>query len=121
MIAWLYKWLPIVFGCHCLDSRSFHYKGRRFPLCARCTGELLGILAGLITCPFWHPSLPVLLALMIPMVLDGGVQMLTAYESGNLRRLVTGALFGFGLAELFLLSTAAVFRCGVEIGEKILV
>ena len=50
-----------------------------------------------------------------------GAGRLTAYESGNLRRLVTGALFGFGLAELFLLSTAAVFRCGVEIGEKFLV
>ncbi len=119
MSAWFYKWLPIVFGCHCLDSRSFHYKGRKFPLCARCTGELLGIITGLVSCPFAHPPLAVLLALMVPMVLDGGVQMATAYESGNFRRLVTGALFGFALAELFILSTAAVFRYGMDLGQRL--
>ena len=42
MIPWLYKWLPIVFGCHCRPDRSFYWKGKKFPLCARCTGELAG-------------------------------------------------------------------------------
>lgn len=120
MRTWLYKWLPIVFGCHCLDSRSFHYRGQKFPLCARCTGELLGILAALASIALVRPPLWVLLALMAPMVLDGGIQMFTPYESGNLRRLITGVLFGFGLAELFLRSTAAVFCWGVEIGEHMI-
>lgn len=118
MRTWLYKWLPIVFGCHCLDSRSFHYKGQKFPLCARCTGELVGIVAAFASIAFARPPLWVLPVLMVPMVLDGGIQMFTPYESGNLRRLITGTLFGFGLTELFLLSTAAVFRYGITLGEQ---
>ena len=119
MRTWLYKWLPILFGCHCLDRRSFHYKGKKLPLCARCTGELVGILVALASIAFVRPPLWILLVLMAPMVLDGGVQMLTPYESGNLRRLITGGLFGFGLTELFLLSTAAVFRYGTALGERL--
>ena len=106
MTAWLYRWLPIVFGCHCREDRSFHIRGRRLPLCARCTGELAGILLGLISAPFVLPPVPLALVLMIPLVLDGGLQALTPYESGNLRRLVTGLLFGYGLTALFLISTA---------------
>ena len=45
---WLWRWLPILFGCHCRPDRSFHFRdGTPFPICARCTGELAGILAGL--------------------------------------------------------------------------
>ena len=117
----MYKWLPIIFGCHCLDSRSFHFRGRRFPLCARCTGELVGIAAAVGSFAFVCPPVPVLLVLMIPMVLDGGIQMFTAYESGNVRRLITGILFGFGLTDLFLLSTAAAFRYGMALGERLAV
>lgn len=119
MKQWLYKWLPIIFGCHGLDSRSFHYKGKKFPLCARCTGELVGILAAVGSVAFVRPALWVLPVLMVPMVLDGGIQMFTPYESGNLRRVVTGALFGFGLTDLFLVSTAAVFRYGMALGERL--
>ena len=118
MRTWLYKWLPIVFGCHCLDKRSFHYKGQRFPLCARCTGELVGILAALGSTAFVRPPLWMLPVLMVPMVLDGGIQMFTSYESGNIRRLITGMLFGFALTDVFLRSTAAVFRYGVALGER---
>ena len=61
-----------------MDSRSFHYKGRRFPICARCTGELAGILFALATFPWFRPQLPAVLLLMVPMLLDGGLQMLCA-------------------------------------------
>lgn len=50
---------------------------------------------------------------MIPMVLDGTIQLLTRYESTNLRRVVTGYLFGYALCTLFLLSSAAAFQFGV--------
>ncbi|HJB51594.1 MAG TPA: DUF2085 domain-containing protein, partial [Candidatus Oscillibacter pullicola] len=40
---WLWRWLPIIFGCHCRPDRSFHFRdGTPFPICARCTGELAG-------------------------------------------------------------------------------
>ena len=45
MISWLYKWLPITFGCHCRADRSFFWKGKQLPICARCTGELVGMVA----------------------------------------------------------------------------
>ena len=63
MTAWLYRWLPIVFGCHCREDRSFHIRGRRLPLCARCTGELAGILGCLVSAPFVLPPVPLVLVM----------------------------------------------------------
>ena len=119
MTAWLYRWLPRIFGCHCRDDRSLHFRGKRFPICARCTGELAGILAALAAYWLWHPGIPAALALLVPMAADGGLQALTPYESGNLRRLVTGLLFGYGLTALFLISTAWAFRFGMGIGASL--
>lgn len=42
-------------------------------------------------------SVTVMLLFMAPMVADGLFQLLTPYESGNYRRLVTGLLFGIAL------------------------
>ena len=53
---------------------------------------------------------------MIPMVLDGGIQALSSYESTNGRRFITGLLFGCGLMSLFFTSTAFAFRWGVQLG-----
>ena len=119
MEAWLYRWLPIIFGCHCMDSRSFHIRGKRLPLCARCTGELAGILLCLLSAPFALPPALPALGLLGPMVLDGGIQALTPYESGNLRRLGTGTLFGCGRTTLFLRSTVWTFRFGMALGASL--
>ena len=40
---------------------------------------------------------------MVPMVVDGTVQLLTRYESTNFRRVVTGFLFGYALCALSVL------------------
>lgn len=92
------RFLQICFGCHARPDRSFHIHGKQFPICARCTGELAGILVA-IPISWWMGTLdiPVLLILMLPMLLDGFVQLLTTYESTNFRRFVTGFLFGFAL------------------------
>lgn len=69
--------------------------------------------------PTWaigHPNAICSLALLFPLVADGVLQLCTRYESGNLRRLVTGVLFGYALANLLLLSSAAAFRQGFEAG-----
>lgn len=120
MKAWCYKWLPIVFGCHCKPERSFHFHSTPFPICARCTGELIGIIAALLCCFFFR--LPVLAAvvLMFPMVVDGTVQHFTRYESNNLTRVLTGALFGFGITMLFALSIIAVFQAGMRWGATLI-
>ena len=54
--------------------------------------------------------------LSLPLVLDGGLQALTPYESGNGRRLVTGTLFGYGLTCLFFLSSLWVLELGMAFG-----
>ena len=51
---------------------------------------------------FWGcPSFGIVLLLMVPLVLDGTIQKLTSYESGNIRRLITGILFGIAFICLF--------------------
>ena len=89
------KFLRIFFGCHARPERSFFFRGKQFPICARCTGELIGMLAGIPIIIIWGcPKIPYVIILMIPMLFDGFLQLLTSYESGNLRRLFTGMLFG---------------------------
>lgn len=117
-MLWCYKWLPRIFGCHCRADRSFHYMrgGHRCkaPICARCTGELFGILTGIVWTFFGLPDWRILAVMLIPMILDGSVQLLTRYESTNLRRVVTGFFFGIGLWGLLVLSLQASFRLGRE-------
>lgn len=119
MLDWFDKWLPILFGCHQRADRSFHFHGRQFPICARCTGELAGILASGLTFALWHPGWKPALLLLVPLVLDGGLQALTPYESGNGRRLVTGTLFGYGLTCLFFLSSLWVLAIGDGIWDRL--
>ena len=98
-------------GCHQTPQRSFSAYGYQFPLCARCTGILLGelvaiilLITGCFLCA-WTALL-----LMAPMIADGSVQLFyDRYESTNIRRLVTGTLFGVGLGFLlFQLITAII-------------
>lgn len=120
MQAWLYRWLPIIFGCHCRSDRSFFYRGKQFPICARCTGELIGILCALpyfvlFSVPDWKTCL----FLMLPLLLDGFAQKLTSYQSGNLRRLVTGILFGYALVGLVSITTIFAAQAGFEFGKNL--
>lgn len=54
-------------------------------------------------------------AILVPMVVDGFVQLLTKYESNNSRRFLTGLLFGFGLYTLFAHSSLAAFWYGYSL------
>ena len=116
---WCYKWLPILMGCHCRPERSFHYKGRPFPICARCTGMLAGFIFALMTFPFLRISAHWLLLFILPGVIDGTIQMFSSYESTNIRRLVTGFFMGYGLLSLIMASFIFTFHIGTKIGESI--
>lgn len=74
------------------------------------------MLAALACCFFFRLPAMVSAVLMVPMLVDGFVQQLTSYESSNLKRVVTGFLFGYGLVMLFVLSAMAVFHLGVRFG-----
>ena len=47
------RFLRIFFGCHARPDRSFYWNGKPFPICARCTGELAGMIAGIPLILLW--------------------------------------------------------------------
>ena len=116
-VRFCYKWLPIIFGCHCRPDRSFFYKGHQFPVCARCTGMLIGMLLAPMLFVFWVPNVPFLILLMLPLIIDGSLQMKTKYVSTNRRRCCSGVLFGYAIVSLFILFLSSGFNTGVIIGE----
>ncbi len=111
------------FNCHQMESRSFFLNDNQMPVCARCTGLAFGFLIGsvlfIFTIPNSNPflmaltlflgervnfinkkkaialSITIVLIFMLPLAIDGLLQVLTNYESINAIRYVTGLLFGW--------------------------
>lgn len=89
-------------GCHQLAERSFFLHGCQFPVCARCTGVLMGYVVALLTCAFYLPPWWGIGCCLLPMAVDWGLQFFRIKESTNLRRLFTGFIGGYGLMMLYL-------------------
>lgn len=89
--------------CHQLPERSFFFRGMQFPVCARCTGILLGfVIAGPVISVFTRGNMYVSSALVLLMVLDGLLQLWKIMKSDNIRRLLTGIGFGYGVFSIVL-------------------
>ena len=103
--------------CHRITVRSFLIGERQMPLCARCTGQYLGAVAGLLYLLIRGraraselPATPVLGALLLFLGLwafDGVNSYLTLfpgmphlYEPHNILRVSTGLLQGFAVISL---------------------
>ncbi|MDR1464972.1 MAG: DUF2085 domain-containing protein [Oscillospiraceae bacterium] len=90
-----------LFYCHRMPERSFFFRGHQFPLCARCTGIVVGYAAGipllalLPRIPFW-----ITLLMAVPMIIDGIAQNKYGKLSNNPRRFITGVLWGVSAVEL---------------------
>jgi len=84
------------FMCHQHADRSFFINGNQMPYCARCTGMFLGLAFGALIGLFFRVRIGILLYFLVvlPMGLDGFIQLLTSYESTNLIRIITGTLTG---------------------------
>ncbi len=90
--------------CHGMASRSLELFGTPMPLCARCTGIYLGLLAGLVAV-FILPRVQerilrvALYVAVLPMAIDGVTQLMRLRESTNGVRIVTGfvAAIVFGI------------------------
>ena len=103
--------------CHRIDARSFHLGERQLPLCARCSGTYLGVVAavgGLLVLgrgksgafPAW-PYLSLFGLFGLLWAVDGVNSYLHLfpgapglYEPSNVLRLITGSLMGLSLGVL---------------------
>ncbi|MEM3341083.1 MAG: DUF2085 domain-containing protein [Thermoplasmata archaeon] len=137
------------FNCHQRYERSITFHDNQMPLCARCTGIFTAVPLGaafvfLCTASYsfrdtavsflpvkfreklnkpWRRELFLIALFLIciaPMVLDGGLQLVTSYESNNVKRLITGALAGwfggYALGVVFLAATTmAASDPGVQV------
>ena len=90
-----------IFRCHQLSERSFFFRGVQFPLCARCTGIVIGffLLAPVISV-FTLGNAFVSIALIFIMCVDGFIQLKGILPSTNIRRVVTGIGAGYGCFSL---------------------
>jgi len=91
-------------GCHRIPERSFHIKGKQFPVCARCTGVLIGNIAAAALFLVYALPLPFCLAGCAVMFTDWLIQRLGIRESTNIRRLITGMIGGYTLTTLYCLT-----------------
>jgi len=89
-------------NCHQLASRSYFLNDNQMPFCTRDLGIFVGLVVGMGIALFSSikPRLAFILLGFVPMVIDGGAQLLTSYESTNLLRLITGILAGVSAAFL---------------------
>ncbi|HDR7525090.1 TPA: DUF2085 domain-containing protein [Bacillus paranthracis] len=93
--------------CHRRSDRSFLKLQKYIPLCARCTGMLIGILMFPI---YFYITLSFLFAIIlsfsaqIPLLIDGFTQKWKWRSSTNLLRVTTGVLSGNGMV-LFISSS----------------
>ncbi len=99
------KWMKLMIygeklGCHQRPERSFFINGYQMPICARCTGVMIGYLFALplyLLCSFsWRISLAGCVLLLV----DWGLQAMKVKESTNMRRLVTGLAGGLGFMSI---------------------
>ena len=89
--------------CHQHADRSFFIAGNQMPYCARCTGIFLGLAVGFLVAAIFRVRVGFLFYFLtiIPLGLDGTIQLLTSYESNNFIRITTGMLVGVFSAMLF--------------------
>ena len=105
--------------CHRIDTRSFHIGARQFSFCARCTGQYMGVVLGLVYQlmigrrrsgrPSWG-KIAVLGVLALAYGLDGFHSYLHLlpgnpihfYEPNNILRVLTGTGLGIGLSVIVL-------------------
>jgi uncharacterized membrane protein len=88
--------------CHQLVDRSYFLNDNQMPFCARDIGLFIGLAVASGIALFYVLAInPVFLLLgLAPIGVDGGLQLVTSYESTNALRLVTGIIAGLVLAFL---------------------
>lgn len=98
---WLFFMKLFSSTCHQKSERSFFLYNYQFPICARCTGLLIGYILSVIAL-FFNFKIPISLSLIfaIIMFIDWFIQHKKIYPSNNTRRVITGFLCGFGIVSI---------------------
>ena len=124
-------------NCHQKSERSWEINGNQMPVCTRDLGIFLGVfLIGIIWTRTGHNRWTIKDSMfsiipdekldkiyernqrnllfwgigclsVLPILFDGGIQAISNYESGSLRRIITGTLFGMGFMWFFCASLSA--------------
>ena len=77
------------------------------------------MILGAVFCFVWRPPVWLTLVLMVPMVTDGLIQLKTAYESSNPRRLITGLIFGYALTAFLVVTLGMTYQYGYRLGLQL--
>lgn len=88
--------------CNGLPERAMHIGDFCFPLCYRCMFIVMMFFMILFIAYVYHKKVNLFFAvcMLVPMVIDGCLQTFMGVESTNIRRAITGALFGIGLGTI---------------------
>lgn len=94
--------------CHRRPDRTLRYRGKYFPVCARCTGIYIGMVFAFSLSYFLKLNHDfglffISLIFMLPAGIDGVTQLFKWRESRNSIRLVTGLFCGIGYGLLLIL------------------
>ena len=110
----------VFFFCHQRPDRSFYYKGKKLPICARCTGMTVGyLLSILLIIVLGMLDLWIIALLILPMAIDGTGQLFNKWTSNNIRRFITGLSGGIGIIYIFYITTHQVFLFGQYVGRNL--
>ncbi len=94
------------FNCHQMPSRSFFIFGSQMAYCQRCTASYTSILIGGLLFALGRERIKPLpwkfyLLALVPMAIDGTLQLFGLHESNWWLRTISGALFGGASVWLF--------------------
>src|SRR5688572_7653719 len=100
-ILYMPKYQINIGSCHRIPERSFFWKGKQFPVCARCTGYHIGYLSAplflfnVISIDLWWS-----VGLLLPSHIDGITQAFFKRKSNNALRVTTGFMAGLAIMSL---------------------
>ncbi len=112
--------LKYLFFCHQIPERSFFYKNKQFPICARCTGILVGYFLGIILIIIQREiNLLLSTIFLIPLLIDGFGQLYNKWISNNPRRFFTGIFAGISTIMIINIIAQLGFIHGKYLGKYI--
>lgn len=89
-------------GCHQMPERSLYINNYQFPVCARCTGVIIGYLLAIPINLKWGFQKKFSFFGAIVMFTDWFLQKVGVKKSTNPRRVISGVIGGFGLMSMYI-------------------